>query len=238
MVQVSNGKNTISLPLLVGLASAMNRELKVIHPSALTCALNNPNLCKECLSNCKSFAECKKIQFKNYVQQEQERIKTKAVLNAKGLPNIAFSGKKDYMKPVHNENYKQVQFDENTPWGNRFITITFDPNKFGANFLSQPQTCKNYVFNVLNELKPLFDKMVFVFETHKSGIIHAHLSYKVKSADTDVDEAQLELATLKLRLKYYFSKSLKNKKCIHDRIFNEGGKQYMTKTNKSYYKFA
>lgn len=195
-------------------------------------------ICQDCKTDCQSFAECKNTQFKNYAIAESLKLKEKNKLKTVGLPDIKFNGKTKYMEPVNNDNFEKLSFENTTPpWGYRFITITFDPVKFGANFLSQPQVCKNYIFNVLTELEPLFGKFMLIFEYHKSGILHAHISYTVKSAETDEDEALLEHSTLKIRLLYYFSKSLRNKKAIHDRMFNEGGKKYMTKSNIYYYIF-
>lgn len=112
----------------------------------------------------------------------------------------------------------------------RFLTITFDPRKFTFNELTQPIKLIRYAKNALKDLENLFKgKPIIIVEYHKSGVPHLHINYEC--------EGPLEHATLILRLRYFFSESLKNKSCIHDRMANEGCIQYMKKANTEYFTF-
>lgn len=121
-------------------------------------------------------------------------------------------------------------FDTSTNWQYRFMTVTFDPKKFTLNQLTNPIELINYGLNAIYDLRYLFKQNpLIIIEYHKSGIPHFHINYEVNGV--------LELATLKLRMQYYFSKDLRNKRAIHDRVFNEGGHQYMQKSNTTYLQF-
>lgn len=126
--------------------------------------------------------------------------------------------------------FVERKFDTSTNWQYRFMTITCDQIKFTLYQLSQPKLIITYFFNCLYELRNLFkENPIVIIEYHKSGIPHFHINYSVNGP--------LELATLKLRFRYYFAKDLRNKAAVHDRIFNEGGPQYMQKSNTTYYQF-
>lgn len=115
-------------------------------------------------------------------------------------------------------------------WKYRFITITFDPKKFSFNELSRPEWLHNYTLNALLELKVLFDgNIILVREYHQSGVPHYHLNYTPVTSDA--------IYHINLRLRYYFSATLQNKHCIHDRIFNAGGYKYITKASGKYWSF-
>lgn len=141
-----------------------------------------------------------------------------------------FKGISKWFDQPLEDKYVIKQFDSSTLFKYRFITITFDPHKFTLNQLTQPVSLIRYALNALYDLRYLFkDNPIIVVEYHKSGIPHLHINYNINTP--------LEHATLLLRLRYYFSKDLRNKRCIHDRIFNEGGQSYIQKSNQQYYTF-
>lgn len=183
--------------------------------------------CPDCNHNCHSHNECLKMQdFNVIVENAQAIAKLKKHISA-SVPD--FKGSKK-MLVTPNNNFQSRMLDWIKDYNYRFITITFDPKKFSFNELTQPDLLHNYVLNVLWELRTLFShNIILIREFHVSGIPHYHLNYSCGTP--------LEHASLILRLRYYFASSLKNRKCIHDRVFNEGGKQYMAKSNKSFYEF-
>jgi hypothetical protein len=142
-----------------------------------------------------------------------------------------FSGHKRWLTITPIDQYEERMFTPaGTPWRYRFMTITFDPKKFSFNELTQPHMLDNYVKNVLLNVKELFDgNIILVREYHKSGVPHYHLNYTPLNPDA--------LVHLILRMRYYFSSTLQNRYCIHDRIFNDGGTIYMKKANDSYFQF-
>lgn len=141
-----------------------------------------------------------------------------------------FKGNKKWFKQSFNDNFVEIDFDKSTDYQYRFLTITFDPKKFTFNQLTNPQELINYGLNAIYELRYLFNKNpLIVVEYHKSGIPHFHMNYSV--------DGPLEHMTLILRLKYYFSKDLRTKHCIHDRIFNDFGIKYIKKSNSKYFTF-
>jgi hypothetical protein len=126
--------------------------------------------------------------------------------------------------------FVERHFDTSTNWQYRFMTVTFDSRKFSFNELTNPKELITYGLNAIYSLRNLFkENPLIIIEYHKTGIPHFHINYTVNGV--------LELATLKLRMQYYFSKDLRNKYAVHDRVFNEGGHQYMQKSNTSYYQF-
>jgi hypothetical protein len=186
------------------------------------------NLCKECFTICTSHAMCLRMQdFNLIVSNAQAMAKLKKTIK---ISAPQFTGRKEWFESNPYSNFVERKFDESTEWKSRFITITFDPRKFTLNQLTQPVKLLHYAFNALNDLKFVFSKnIIAVVEYHKSGIPHIHLNYEVKGP--------LEHATVILRLRYYFSKDLRNRRAIHDRVFNEGGTQYIKKSNQTYLEY-
>lgn len=186
-------------------------------------------LCPDCHHICDSLATCHKYQDFNLVV-EQYKVMLSLRKNIQIMaPN--FRGKTTFFLDVPSGKFEEKLFFEGMNWNTRFLTITFDPKKFGPNELSQPSRLHNYVLNALFELRNLFSKnIILIREFHKSGIPHYHMNYQCNDICSH--------AHLLIRLRYYFAKTLKNKRCIHDRYFNEGGKAYIMKTNKSFFTFA
>lgn len=144
-----------------------------------------------------------------------------------------FKGHQIYFTRDISGLFVERKFDTSTNWQYRFMTVTFDPKKFFNSKtpkIVDPLALIKYFFNCIYDLRNLFkENPLIIIEYHKTGIPHFHINYTVNGP--------LELATLKLRMQYYFSKDLRNKRAIHDRLFNEGGHQYMQKSNVSYYQF-
>lgn len=185
-------------------------------------------LCQDCGHICDSLAQCKKYQDFNIVVENYKQM----VKLRKHIQNICphFRGKTSFFSDSISGKFAWNYLNSVQNWNTRFCTITFDPKKFSANELSQPIKLHNYVLNALFELKSLFSKnIILIREYHKTGIPHYHLNYQCGDVHAH--------AHLLIRLRYYFAKTLKNKRCIHDRYFNEGGKQYMSKSNDIYYCF-
>jgi len=186
-----------------------------------------PEICKDCHHICTSHTECLKLQEFNIIVDDARTI-AKLKKNIKyAVPH--FKGLKNWLRE-ENHHYTATPFDSTTQYKHRFMTITFDPKKFSYNELTQPILLHNYVLNALWDLKDLFDGgILLVREYHKTGVPHYHLNYSCKT--------MLEHATLKLRMQYFFADSLRNRKCIQDRHFNEYGQMYIRKCNETYLKF-
>lgn len=190
-----------------------------------------PELCKDCGHVCVSLSQCLKQQEFNILVDDAKAL-TKLRNHIKyAVPH--FKGVKQWLIKEIDGAYITKSFNElsASDFRLRFLTITFDPRKFTFNELTQPIKLINYAKNALYDLKNLFrEKPLIIIEYHKSGIPHIHVNYSCATP--------LEHATLILRLRYFFSESLKNRKCIHDRMFNLGGIIYMKKANETFYTFA
>lgn len=184
-------------------------------------------VCPECNHECNSLNECVKYKTFNLLVEDARKI---AKLKKWIKSSVAhFKGKNSWFV-VDNPNYNivPIQWDENYY---RFMTITFDPKKFSFRELADPNKLHNYVQNAIWDVKDLFKgNILLIREYHKSGVPHYHLCYNTYDTDT--------LNHLKLRMRYYFSAHLKNHKCIHDRVFNEGGKTYVRKANHMCWRFS
>lgn len=185
--------------------------------------------CIECRTYCSSFTECKTMQAFNVIVDNAHAM-AQLRKNIKGIiPN--FRGKSSFFSDIPSGEFVENSLNSVVNWNQRFLTITFDPRKFSTNELTQPIKLHNYVLNALWELRFVFCKnIILIREFHKSGIPHYHLNY---SCATPLDHA-----CLLLRLKYYFAKDLRNRNCIHDRYFNNGGIEYMKKANYNYWTYA
>lgn len=186
------------------------------------------SLCKECFTICRSHAECLKMQdFQIIVQNAQKMAQLKKHIK---ISAPQFKGNKQWFTQDISGLFVERLFDTSTNWQYRFMTVTFDPKKFTLNQLTNPKELITYGLNAIYSLRNLFkENPLIIVEYHKSGIPHFHINYTVNGV--------LELATLKLRMQYYFSKDLRNKRAVHDRVFNEGGHQYMQKSNITYFQF-
>lgn len=191
-------------------------------------------LCQDCGTiSCTNLETCTKIQEFNLVVDNAKAIAKLKKWIQTTVPD--FKGQKMWLKPAPQEFTTRIWCDCNllgcnNKWNNRFITITFDPKKFSFNELTQPDLLHNYVLNALWNLRNLFATNIkLVREYHKSGIPHYHLNYTCPDVASH--------ATLKLRLRYYFTNTLKNTKAIHDRMFNDLGKQYIKKANTTFITF-
>lgn len=141
----------------------------------------------------------------------------------------SFTGKRTWLIQDVKDQYEFHTFDK-AIWQYRFMTVTFDPRKFSANELSQPYKLINYFQNAMLEMKNLLKGLpIIVMEFHKSGIPHFHINYST--------EGVLELNSFILRMRYYFSKDLRTRATIHDRIFNDHGKDYIQKSNDAFFTY-
>jgi len=193
-----------------------------------------PQICKDCGHACKSHAECLKLQDWNIVIEDARqlaKLRKHIKINTpdyKGKSPELMEDKdntflRDENKKLSYERYRQL-----SEHGYRFTTITFDPKKFGFEFMTNPKKQLNFIVNVLEKLKPLFTKCYAIIELHKSKVLHCHINYTCPDVMT--------WATLQLRLKYYFAYDLRNKHAIDDRIFNSIGLDYMTKEDTKLFK--
>lgn len=79
----------------------------------------------------------------------------------------------------------------------KFITITFDPDKFGS--VNEDIREKEYILSVLYRLKSYYTFIYGCFEYHKSGTVHSHLIMHTS------------VANMKQMLRPYFTNNPKNK---------------------------
>lgn len=185
-------------------------------------------VCNECNNHCHSLEDCQQRQQFNIILEKHNDI-----MELKKYIKIAaphYKGNNKWFSYEIKDQFEERIFDLNTEYRYRFLTVTFDPKKFTFNQLTNPPELINYGLNCFYELRYLFkNNPIIVIEYHKSGIPHFHINYDV--------EGPLEHATLLLRLRYYFSKDLRTKHSIHDRIFNDIGINYIKKSNSKYLTF-
>lgn len=187
--------------------------------------------CPECLNDCNSLNQCLKFKDFNDVVAQAKKVAALKKFIKSTVP--FFRGKQSWLvRDPSVLEYKKLKLSDLTAndYNYRFMTLTFDPKKFSANELSDPRKLHCYMLNALLEVQYLFAKnIILIREYHKSGIPHYHLNYTPK--DTDC------LEHLKVRMRYYLCNNLYNKYGIHDRIFNNGGIEYLKKANDYYYSF-
>lgn len=97
-----------------------------------------------------------------------------------------------------NVNYK----DDLIYW--RFITITFDPNKFGLN--NDPLLEKQYILHSLIDLNVKYkhyDQFYGCFEYQKNGAVHSHVLMRI-----------LDNGPLKKDLKKYYTDNSRNEHAV------------------------
>lgn len=187
-----------------------------------------PSLCKDCGHLCLSLNNCLKYQeFNMVVEQAQAMAKLKKSITG-SVPH--FKGLKKWLKQP-TEDFIELDFSNNKIHYSKFITLTFDPKKFSLNELTQPTLLDNYIKNCLLDLQNLFkDKTIMlVREFHKTGIPHYHLLCNF--------ETPLEQNTCILRLRYFLSAKLTNKRSVHLRPANEYAINYISKSNTKYLNF-
>lgn len=188
-----------------------------------------PTLCKDCNHVCDNLVTCLKYQdFNVLLDNHHAMVKLQKFIK---LSVPEFRGKKQFLSEDISGKFEQNNaFHRFNGWRTRFMTITFDPKKFSINELSQPKVLHNYILNSLYELRHLFSKnIILVREYHKSGIPHYHMNYECADIHAHM--------CLLLRMRYYFAKTLQNRSAIHDRMFNEGGKAYLMKSNDVFISF-
>ena len=184
--------------------------------------------CGDCKHECKSLNECHAYQNFNQIVLDAKAIAQIRKSIPKATPD--FKGCKAWLKDLDKFKWQMGTFAGATVWKYRFMTVTFDPKKFSFKELADIGALTSYVLNAIHSLKDYFDgNVILVREYHKSGVPHFHLNYSCPD--------QFCQNHVLLRMKYYFQQHLNNKHCIHDRIFNEGGKQYISKVNKQYFRF-
>lgn len=188
------------------------------------------HICPDCNHGCTSLAECLRYQDFNLIVENAQAVSKLKKQIGKTCPE--YKGKnpnwfknEPVLPSMSFDDYKTMPASN---FGGRFATITFDPKKFSANELTNPKALTNFIANALLDLKPFYSKCYLVYELTKHGIVHAHINY---TCDTVLDHT-----TFMLRLKYYFAKDLRNKHCIHDRMFNDGGIIYMVKPESKLFK--
>lgn len=84
----------------------------------------------------------------------------------------------------------------------QFITITFDPNKFGIHNTVKDE--KNYILWALRKLKEHYSVCYGVFEYFKTGTVHAHAIVRMESSP----------GLFKKELKKYFTNNPRNRVAI------------------------
>jgi len=185
--------------------------------------------CGDCHHECKSLTECHKYQNFNQIVLDAKKI---AAIR-KSIPKAVkdFKGNKKWLTDnAISGAFENKTFTKDTEYKYRFMTITFDPKKFSFKELANFNQLHNYVLNALHSIQDYFaGNILLVREFHKSGLPHYHLNYSCPD--------QFTQHHVLFRMKYYFQQHLNNKHCIHDRIFNEGGKQYIKKVNMQYIQF-
>ena len=156
------------------------------------------SLCKECFTICRSHAECLKMQeFQVIVENAKKMAQLKKHIKV-SAPH--FKGHKEWFTQDISGQFVERMFDNSTKWQYRFMTVTFDPKRFTTEQLINPIGLIHYGFNAIYDLRYLFkENPLIIIEYHKTGIPHFHINYTVNGP--------LELATLKLRMQYYFSKA-------------------------------
>lgn len=182
---------------------------------------------------CKGTSQCYKCQVIDLIKKNSQLSKELAYF--KKQPNKALSLKKDYSSVFETDTkYLPIKYiGDKSEY--RFLTLTFDPSKFGLYNLHQYE--QNYIFYTIYRLikKNQIKQLTGCFEYQQNGSTHAHLIIRSDLPDHEVE-------TL---LRPYYTDNERNKyavKClpakfpnVEDYIMKESNEFYRYDPNIGYY---
>lgn len=109
-----------------------------------------------------------------------------------------------------------------------FLTITFDPNKFGI--FNQHVDEQNYIFKYLHKSidKQIVVQLTGCFEYQKNGTTHAHIILKSAQRDSEIEDF----------FRNYFTNDPKNKYAIKSyKLQKEKCETYLQKESTEYFRY-
>lgn len=126
---------------------------------------------------CRNSTQCFRCEIKELKQQILD-LKSKIIKYESDCSEqlaLHYYNKVEIRKTFSEKQMKFVFDYENKLSNAYFITITFDPNKFGVKELTDMR--KDYILHQLTKLyqKEMYSDCYGCFEHHKNGIIHSHL---------------------------------------------------------------
>jgi hypothetical protein len=184
----------------------------------------------QCPVCCDSSVKCSKCEIKylknevNTLRRELSKYYTSDI--TKFTPN--FTDKFNSTNFITRRQCTPFEYNYETELSNSFfITITFDPAKFGLYPYEAER--KQYIINSLYKIMKddLIKKCYGCFEYHNNGIIHSHLI-----ANIAPDDAKL----VKRKLKEQFTDNLNNKIVVDiGKAKFPNAKEYIEKESEDYY---
>lgn len=115
-----------------------------------------------------------------------------------------------------------------------FLTLTFDPQKFGL--FNNPQDEKNYIFATLYKARKWIKQLTGCFEYQKTGTTHAHLILSLNSSpNSSYPESDKEIEDW---FRKFYTDNPKNKyaiKCYPAKF--PAVEDYIKKESTEYYRF-
>lgn len=108
----------------------------------------------------------------------------------------------------------------------RFLTITFDPSKFGL--FNNHQDEQNYIFRTLYKSRHMIKQLTGCFEYQQNGSTHAHMIIRTSYTDKEIEDYLRPMYTDNTRNKYAI-------KCLPAKFPNV--EQYLNKESNEFYRY-
>uniref|UniRef100_UPI0040480A85 hypothetical protein n=1 Tax=Rheinheimera sp. TaxID=1869214 RepID=UPI0040480A85 len=137
---------------------------------------------------CSTCSPCTRCIIKQ-LQLDNHKLKLQLQYYKKDIPEI-LTINSDYKKHFETSSF-YLPFSESTYTNShdfKFITITFDPSKFGLYNQDEPQ--KQYIYRSFHNALERFiiNRITGCFEYQKNGSIHAHALIRTKLTTQELDD--------------------------------------------------
>jgi len=175
---------------------------------------------------CRDSSQCQRCQIKDLKKQIETLSYALTYFQKESNQQLRLI--KDYSTNFELDNkFLPIKYyGEMSDYG--FLTITFDPNKFGL--FNQPSDEKNYLFKSIN--KAIKDKYISqltgCFELQKNGTVHAHLIIKSDYTNKQIEDYFRPFYTDDPRNRYAI-------KCYP--LQKERCEAYLQKESEEYYRY-
>jgi len=176
---------------------------------------------------CYGMSPCFKCQLR-HLKEENEQLKNKLHFFTRET-NKLLKLKRDYTNEfLLGHEYLPIVFSYSDLRHYRFLTITFDPKKFGQ--YNDNSLERNYIFKTIRKAidDQLIEQVTGCFEYQKNGTTHAHMIISTQRADDVIEDFFRPYYTDDKRNKYAI-------KCLPAKFPNV--ENYIKKESNEFYRY-
>jgi len=175
---------------------------------------------------CKHSSQCQRCQIKDLKDIIQKQNYELSYLRKESNPQLKIQI--DYSTNFETDNkFLPIKYyGEMIDYG--FLTITFDPNKFGL--FNQPSDEKNYIFKKLYKsiTDQYINQLTGCFEFQKNGTVHAHIIIKTTYKPKEIEDY----------FRPFFTDDPKNKYAIKSYLLQkEKCEAYLQKESEEFFRY-